>query len=82
MALADYFRGRGFRASVEKPECVAELPWDVVMVSDMLPSHSDISKFALLAATKAAFEEMLEEAASPLGGRNDGWGCSTLPTSQ
>lgn len=71
-AFAHYFQGQGFRVSVEKTECVPEYPWDVIIVSHMLASHSDISQF----------EEALEEAASPLGGRNDGWGCFTRPTTQ
>jgi len=71
-AFADHFRGHGYKVSLEKTECVPEFPWDVVIVSHMLPSHSDISKF----------EEALEEVASPLGGRNDGWGCFTRATPQ
>ena len=71
-AFADHFRERAYRVSVEKTECVPELPWDVVIVSHMIPSHSSISEF----------EETLEEAASPFGGRNDGWGCFTQPKPQ
>jgi hypothetical protein len=71
-AFADDFRGRGYRVSVEKTKCVPELPWDVVIVSHMIPLHSNISER----------EKMLEETASPLGGRNEGWGCFTRPKHQ
>jgi hypothetical protein len=45
-------------------KCVPELPWDVVVVKHMAPSHNGISEF----------EEFLDELASPLKGRNDEWG--------
>lgn len=55
----------GYPASVELTETVDDLPWDVVVVKHGIPSHKEIG----------AFEEWLQEAADPFGGRNDGWGC-------
>lgn len=70
--FADHFKRLGYRVSVEKTECVPELPWDVVVVKQMLPSHDGISEF----------EDTLEALALPFGGRNDGWGCLTNPIRQ
>jgi hypothetical protein len=67
--FAAQLRRLGYRASVEETRCVPELPWDVVVVKHMLPSHSEISQF----------EETLEASASAFGGRNDGWGCMEQP---
>lgn len=69
-AFAVHYRRSGYRVSVEKTETVPELPWDVVVVNHMIPSHNEISEF----------ENALSAFASPLGGRNDGWGCITQPT--
>ena len=38
---------------------------DVTVSREMVPTHASISDF----------EAMLDHLASPLGGRNDGWGC-------
>lgn len=62
-------RGLGLRASMEKSNCVPELPWDVTVTKHMIPAHAEITRL----------EEMLEDAAGPLGGRNDGWGCFSQP---
>jgi hypothetical protein len=66
---AEGFRARvrrlGFEGSVELTNCVPELPWDVVVVNHMLPSHRGITDF----------ENQLETLALEFGGRNDGWGC-------
>lgn len=70
--FADHFKRLGHVVSVEKTECVPELPWDVVVVNPMLPRHNDISEF----------EDTLEELALPFGGLNDGWGCFTHPKRQ
>jgi hypothetical protein len=63
--FARHFRTLGYAASIEFAETVEELPWDVIIVKNMEPSHSEIG----------SFEEALQSVASPLGGRNDGWGC-------
>ena len=68
-AFADHFRRLGHRVSVEETNSVPELPWDVVVVKHMVPSHNEISEF----------EDTLSTFASPLGGRNDGWGCFAQP---
>jgi hypothetical protein len=68
--FADHFRRSGYRATVEETKTVPGLPWDVVVVRHMIPQHNDISEF----------EETLSGFASPLGGRNDGWGCLVHPT--
>ena len=63
--FADHFRRLGHIVSVRQSNCVPDLPWDVVVENDMLPSHEGITQF----------EKELERSASGLGGRNDGWGC-------
>ena len=63
--FASNFRSLGHIVSIDFAETVKELPWDVVVVKHMVPSHQDITDF----------EQQLEEAATPLGGHNDGWGC-------
>ena len=69
--FAEHFRKQGYVASVEFAETVTELPWDVVVVKHMTPSHQEIGDF----------EAALQEVASTLGGRNDGWGCFSEPNS-
>jgi hypothetical protein len=69
-AFADHFRRLGYRVSVEKTKSVPGLPWDVVVVRHMIPLHNEISEF----------EDTLLAFASPLGGRNDGWGSFIQPT--
>lgn len=63
--FGDYFHSLGYRISAEESGCVEGLPWDVVVVNHMLPTHSGITEF----------ERELQKIAEPLGGRNDGWGC-------
>lgn len=58
-------RERGLTATIEKSNCVPELPWDVTVTKHMIPKHAEINDT----------EEMLESLAGPLGGHNDGWGC-------
>jgi hypothetical protein len=67
--FANHFRGLGHNVSIEETKCVPELPWDVIVVKYMLPSHHEISQF----------EGTLDMLASALGGRNDGWGCVVQP---
>jgi hypothetical protein len=68
--FAGHFREQGFTASVEHAETVKELPWDVIVVKYMVPSHQEIGDF----------ETALQEVAGTLGGRNDGWGCFSEPS--
>lgn len=42
--------------------------WDVTASRMMLPDHKAITEM----------EMFLEDAASPFGGKNDGWGCFTV----
>jgi len=58
-------RHLGYERSVELTNSKPELPWDVVVVKYMLPSHEGITQFEL----------ELEIMASRFGGSNDGWGC-------
>jgi Regulator of ribonuclease activity B len=68
--FAEHFREQGYAASVEFAETVKELPWDVVVVTYMTPSHQEIGDF----------ETTLQKVADTLGGRNDGWGCFSEPS--
>jgi hypothetical protein len=63
--FARHFRELGYAASIDFSQTVENLPWDVVVVKHMIPSHEGIGRF----------ENMLEDVAVPLDGRNDGWGC-------
>ena len=47
-----------------------DLPWDVVVTRWMVPDHQAITDF----------EVSLEKHAFDLGGRNEGWGCFTEPS--
>ncbi len=68
--FAEHFRKRGFNVATELSETAEGLPWDVVIVKPMALSHEEITDF----------EETLQRAADPLGGRNDGWGCTSEPS--
>ena len=70
--FADHFRRLGFKASVCESNCDKARPWDVTVTKHMLPSHAGITEF----------EETLQTDASPLAGRNDGWGCFRQPVKQ
>jgi hypothetical protein len=59
------FYNLGLQVKSKKIGTVPELPWDVSVTVNMLPSYEEIT----------AFEQKLEQVAKPLGGRNDGWGC-------
>jgi len=61
----EYFSALGYTTTLENTACVEDMPWDVVVVKEMVPTHSAITSFEL----------ELEEIALPLDGRNDGWGC-------
>ena len=64
-AFASHFRELQNKVTIENSGCVTELPWDVVVVKNMVPTHEAIT----------AFEESLQDFAQRFGGRNDGWGC-------
>lgn len=68
-ALAAHFASAGYRTKIKKSGVVLERPWDVVIIKHMVPDHAEITKF----------EVVLEQAAAPLNGRNDGWGCFEQP---
>jgi hypothetical protein len=63
--FAEHFEGLGHKVSIENSNCNSDLPWDVVVVKHMVPSHSAITQF----------EATLQDNAEGLGGSNDGWGC-------
>ncbi len=63
--FADHFRRSGFKVAVQECDGERELPWDVTVTRYMLPTHAEITEV----------ENTLEDAAAPLGGSNDGWGC-------
>lgn len=69
MLFSSHFAKAGYRIKVDEAGTVPELPWDVVVVKCMIPSHADITEF----------ENELEAMAASLGGRNDGWGCFEQP---
>jgi hypothetical protein len=63
--FAEHFGKLGYKVSIRESDCVPNLPWDVLVVRQMVPSHAGITEF----------EEELQEVAEGLHGRNDGWGC-------
>jgi|SRR5215469_3326166 len=70
--FAGQVRALGYTVSVKFTEADKECPWDVVIVKNMVPTHEGIT----------AFENFLEQTASSLGGRNDGWGTLSEPPPQ
>ena len=66
-AFVAQFERIGLRVTVKRSDLRPERPWDVTVVKSMALSWEAIT----------AFENALEEAADPLGGENDGWGCFT-----
>jgi hypothetical protein len=69
--FAKHFRALGHEVSVEAAETDQDFPWDVVVVQHMVPSYDGITNF----------EKLLQSAADDWGGRNDGWGCFSEPSS-
>jgi hypothetical protein len=63
--FSKHFQELRYKVSVEFAQTVEALPWDVIVVKQMTPSHRGISDF----------ESLLQREAEVLGGRNDGWGC-------
>ena len=64
-AFASELQRQGYSISTEEMDMDDELLWDVNIMNHMLPVCEEIT----------AFQQFLEAIASPLGGRNDGWGC-------
>ena len=64
-AFAKVFDSPDIRVEVKRAGVAPGLPWDMTVTRDMVPGHGAIGQF----------EEALTLQASPLGGRNDGWGC-------
>ena len=69
--FANHFRVLRYVVSVDFGEVVEDFPWEVVVKKHMVPSHNEIG----------SFEDALQSIASPLGGRTDGWGCFSKPSS-
>ncbi len=67
--FAEHFRALGHEVSVEFTETNQDLPWDVVVVQHMVPSHDGIT----------SFENLLQSVADGWGGHNEGWGCFSEP---
>ena len=65
MTFSTHFANAGYMVKVDETHTDPELPWDIVVVKHMLPTHAGITDF----------ENELDVIAAPLGGRNDGWGC-------
>lgn len=63
--FAEHFRKLGHEVSVKKAGTDQNLPWDVIVVQHMVPSHEGITYF----------ESLLQSVANRWGGQNDGWGC-------
>jgi hypothetical protein len=63
--LAEAVRTWGFEVGTEHAGIVPSLPWEVRVVSHMLPTHEGITQL----------EQRLADEAALVGGRNDGWGC-------
>ena len=68
-SFAACVRQRGLAASVERSDCVLELPWDVTVTKHMVPTHKAITDI----------EAVFADISSALGGSNDGWGCFSQP---
>lgn len=65
LEFAMHLLRHGQKVSFGAYEGNSELPWQVQVHRVMLPTHEEITEF----------EEALASDATPLGGRNDGWGC-------
>ena len=62
----------GFKVQMEQSEEQHEdgLDWNVIVYTDAIPTHSDIT----------ALEQSLGEHAAPLGGRTSGWSSIFVPS--
>jgi Regulator of ribonuclease activity B len=59
------FERLGYKVSMKFAEIAKGLPWDVLVVKHMMPSHQGVGDF----------EGLLQREGEALGGRNDGLGC-------
>jgi hypothetical protein len=66
---AKQIRQNGYKATVRLATVVKTHPWEVLVVKNMIPTHSGITEF----------EQELQDIANPFGGHNDGWGCFSPP---
>ena len=64
-AFAKLFDSPDTRVEIKRVDAVPRLAWNVTITRHMVPDHGAI----------VDFEEALGRLASPLGGRNHGWGC-------
>lgn len=69
--FAEHFRALRHKVSVQHTATDQDLPWDVRVVQHMASSYDGISDF----------EDLLQSVAEGWGGRNDGWGCFSGPSS-
>lgn len=69
--FARHFRSLGHKVSVELTGTDQDFPWDVVVVRHVALSYEGISDF----------EKVLQSVADHWGGRSDGWGCFSIPSS-
>ncbi|WP_109485285.1 ribonuclease E inhibitor RraB [Occallatibacter savannae] len=67
--FADQIRQMGHQVTVDRTDTAEGFPWDARVVRYMVPEHGAISHF----------ESQLAELAAHHGGRNDGWGCFSVP---
>lgn len=63
--FAQHLRALDEVVFLHKTEADSDLPWDVIVVKNMVPTHRAITDF----------EDGLQLLADRWGGRNDGWGC-------
>lgn len=67
-SFGSHFLEKDYNVTARKTDTAEGLPWDVLIIRNMIPTHEAIT----------AFEAELEAVAAPLGGRNDGWECYEL----
>jgi hypothetical protein len=67
--FAQQLQCEGYRTTARFVNVVRTHPWEVVVVRNMIPTHSGITDF----------EDELQNLADTLDGRNDGWGCFSQP---
>jgi hypothetical protein len=68
--FAQQFQREGYRTTVRLANVVKTHVWEVVIVKNMIPTHSGITDF----------ERELQRIADTLCGYNGGWGCFSQPS--
>jgi Regulator of ribonuclease activity B len=68
--FAQQFQREGYRTTLRLANVVKTHLWEVVIVKNMIPTHSGITDF----------ERELQRMADTLCGYNDGWGCFSQPS--